>query len=251
MNPKTVASRILSRSPLQYIPVRVKGGLAKGAKWTLLPYSSYWRGHTEMDVEAAIKAHGSIEGATCWDLGAHYGIYTVGMARMVGESGQIVAFEPDKLSFSRLSRHVRMNNLSWVKLYNVAVSNKQGTDKLLRIYGAGESTSHLAYDNETVDPQTETLEVTTVTLDELVKSENLRLPDFIKVDVEGHGAKALEGARESLRQAHPTILMSFHSNAELENTHEILEPLGYRSYDIEGKRTEWEGGHYTKILRAS
>src|SRR5438105_10018315 len=101
-------------TPIQYIPVRVKKGLARGAKWTLFPYSAYWRGQTEVDVDVAIRGYGSIRGMTCWDLGAHFGIYTVGMAMAVGRDGQVVGFEPNPASFDRCRRHVRMNRLSWV-----------------------------------------------------------------------------------------------------------------------------------------
>src|SRR5713226_6755785 len=84
---------ILRCSRLEYFPVKVRKGIARGARWTLFPYSSYWRGHTEADVEQAIRLHGSIVGAACWDLGAHFGIYAVGMAMAVGATGQVAAFE--------------------------------------------------------------------------------------------------------------------------------------------------------------
>src|SRR4051794_29366016 len=91
----------LGRTPLAYLPVRVRKGLAKGARWTLLPYTSYWRGHNEVDVEAAIQRQGDLRGMTCWDLGTHYGIYTVGMALAVGPTGEVAGFEPDPASYAR------------------------------------------------------------------------------------------------------------------------------------------------------
>ena len=73
-NLKALASSLIARTPIQYFPVTVQKGLARGASWTLFPYSANWRGNTELDVEAAIRLHGSIRGATCWDLGTHFGI---------------------------------------------------------------------------------------------------------------------------------------------------------------------------------
>jgi hypothetical protein len=84
-------SKLLCMTPLQYLPVRVRRGLAKGARWTLLPHYHYWRFGGESDIVAAMKMFGNINGASCWDFGAHFGIYTVGLAMQVGTKGQVAA----------------------------------------------------------------------------------------------------------------------------------------------------------------
>ena len=249
-NFKSLASQLITHTPIQYAPVRVQKGLAKGALWTLFPYSAYWRGDTELDVEAAIHLHGSVLGATCWDLGTHFGIYTVGMAKAVGSEGQIAGFEPDPISFKRCQLHVQMNSLSQVKLFNAAVSESEGSSSLILSQGAGASTSHFAYEDEQPNTTTDKVKVQTVVLDKLVERGEIRPPQFIKVDVEGHGAKALSGARQTIAAHHPTIVMSFHSQRELDGTREILEPLGYRSFTVEGKEIEWSASLFrTTVLR--
>jgi FkbM family methyltransferase len=247
---RDVTSRLLGASPISRWPVRVRKGLAKGALWTAFPYSAYWRGNTEMDVEAAIRLHGSMEGGCCWDLGTHYGIYSVGMAMAVGPRGQVAGFEPDPVSFAKCRHHVEMNKLNWVKLFNAAVSERQGTDRLLCGTYAGSSTSHLRYEDERMPERAETLNITLVTLDSLVERDEIRLADFIKVDVEGHGAKALAGAHRSIVKARPTMVMSFHSELELAGTRRLLEPLGYCGYEPSGRSLAWEQCLYrTAVLR--
>ena len=249
-NIKSLASNLITQTPIQYLPVTVQKGLAQGARWTLFPYSAYWRGNTELDVEAAIRLHGSIRGATCWDLGTHFGIYTVGMAMAVGSAGQIAGFEPDQVSFNRCKRHVEMNSLSWVKLFNAAVSECEGSSSLILTQGAGASTSHFAYEDEQHDSTITKVTVQTVVLDKLVENGEIRPAQFIKVDVEGHGAAALSGARHTIATHRPTIVMSFHSQWELEGTREILEPLGYRSFTVEGRELEWSASIFrTTVLR--
>jgi FkbM family methyltransferase len=244
----TLASKFIRQTPIQYLPVTVQKGLAKGARWTLFPYSMYWRGNTELDVEAAIRLYGSIRGATCWDLGTHYGIYTVGMAMAVGSEGQIVGFEPDPISFKRCQRHIQMNSLSWVKLFNAAVSEFEGSSSLILSQGAGTPTSHLAYEDENPDNDIK-VTVNTIVLDKLVQSGEVQPAQFIKVDVEGHGAKALSGASKTIATHRPTIVMSFHSQWELDGTRSILEPLGYQSFGIDGKEIEWQDSIFrTTIL---
>ena len=247
---KTKVSEWISHTPIQFIPTTVQKGLAKGAKWTFLPYSMYWRGNNEQDVEAAIQQHGSVRGAVCWDLGTHFGIYTVGMAMAVGETGQVVGFEPDPASFRRCQHHVEINTLHWVKLFNAAVSDTEGESSLILSEGAGASTSHLAYQQEQLESGTRVVSIQMISLDRLVERGEIRPAQFIKVDVEGHGAKALTGARQTLINHRPTIVMSFHSVAELEETQAVLEPIGYRSFTVEGQTLSWsESVFRTTLLR--
>lgn len=203
-----------------------------------------------MDVETAIHDYGSVEGGSCWDLGAHFGIYTVGMAMAVGPKGQVAAFEPNPISFAKCARHVRMNRLHWVKLFNAGASDHQGEDRLILSSDADSSSAHLAYEDEQSGSTSEILKITLVRLDSLVDNNEIRIASFIKVDVEGRGAQALAGASRSISAARPTIVMSFHSKWELEGTKELLEPLGYHGHDPAGRALAWADCLYrTAILR--
>lgn len=249
---KAIVSRLLTQTPVRDIPVTVQKGLAKGARWSFLPHSAYWRcGGHEPDVEAAIHLHGCIRGATCWDLGTHFGIYTVGMAMAVGSEGQVVGFEPDPVSFKRCQHHVQINSLSWVKLFNAAVSDTETSVSLILSQGAGASTSHLAYESENPDDASVKITVPTVVLDKLVERGEIRPPQLLKIDIEGHGAKALKGACKTLATYRPTIVMSFHSQWEVEDTRKLLEPIGYRSFTCAGLEVDWPATDFrgTAIFR--
>lgn len=251
MSIKSLLREWICGTPLQYIPVTVKKGLARGAKWTLFPFSAYWRGNTEMDIEAAIRCYGSIRGMTCWDLGAHFGIYTVGMAMAVGSEGQVVGFEPNPVSFDRCKRHVQMNSLNWAKLYNAAASDSDDLGKLFVGRGSAATTSHFAYEDETCNEKAAQIQVKKVIIDHLVERGEIRPPDFVKVDVEGHGAHAIKGASRTIARHRPIIVMSFHSEQELAGTRAILEPLGYCSFSCDGKEIGWSPSLYkTTVLRS-
>ena len=232
---------LLGRTPLGLFPVSVRAGLARGARWTLLPYSSYWRsGGGEHDIETVVASLPSLTGAACWDLGAHFGLYTIGFARLVGPTGQVASFEPDPIAFARCERHVRLNSLQNVRLFNAAVSEAAGRRPLiLADRRLGSSANHLRYEDEPVSPDEKTIDIDTVILDELVARGAIRPPMLVKVDVEGHGAKALAGAATTLGLHTPTIVMSFHSHAEAEDTRTILEPLGYRCRGMDGAEVSW------------
>jgi len=232
---RSLVSRLLNRSSLGLWPVRVRKGLLAGARWTIYPWTSYWRGGYEPHLQAAILSlgGGNIQGWNCWDLGAHFGFYSVSLARRVGPSGQVAAFEPNPQSFARLARHKRMNHLEWLKLYPSAVSDRSGSADLLTYGDLNATTTHLAYEGETLSGQTGALSVPIVRLDDLVDRRELRPPQLVKIDVEGHGHKALRGMAHTLESFRPTIIVGFHSSQEVAGVLELLDPLGYERTEIQ------------------
>ena len=248
---KAFLSQTLSRTPLQYWPVRVRRGIARGARWTLLPHSANWRQGGESNIELALRYHGTLLGAVCWDLGAHFGIHTIGLAIAVGPVGEVCAFEPDPIAFNKLELHVRMNSLSQVKLFNTAASDTEGEKEMIVSGGLGSTLTHLPYEDESSYLQKYTIRIPTIRLDTLVSRGKIRAPDFVKVDVQGHGARALLGAKGSITATRPTILFSSHSEWECEGVRELVKDLGYRCYDSKGNKIDWIKDHTeTAILVA-
>lgn len=206
----------------------MRRGLAQGARWTLYPWSAYWRGTHEVALDRTLCSLGDLTGWSCWDLGAHFGIYSIGLARRVGPGGEVAAFEPNPVSYERLVRHGRMNRLANLKCFRAAVSDQAGTTELLTYGSLRSTTTHLAYDGEVRQPSTKPIAIQSVVLDGLVAAGELRPPDFVKVDVEGHGHHALAGARRALAAKRPLLVIAFHSPSEVEGILGILQPLGYR-----------------------
>jgi FkbM family methyltransferase len=171
---------------------------------------------------------GDIRGWSCWDLGAHFGLYSIALAIKVGDKGQVAAFEPNPESFARLERHKAMNGLSWLKTYEAAASDRTGTSELLT-YGKLDSTStHLRYEEEARSEASKPIGIRTLRLDDEVESGALRAPHFVKIDVEGHGHKAIEGMRGSIAKSKPTMIIGFHSADEVSGVIGVLEPMGYK-----------------------
>jgi FkbM family methyltransferase len=219
---------LLRASGAEFLPVRVRKGVAARARWTLYPFSSYWRGTHEPAVQAAIQelGGGNISGWSCWDLGAHYGLYSVGLALRTGPSGEVAAFEPNPLTFSRLERHRRMNRLNHLKLFKAAASDSEGQQSLFTYGSLRSTTTHLRFDGE-AGVGGQPIEVDTLTLDGLVASGRIREPDFVKIDVEGHGHRALAGAMRSIANKRPILLVALHSEPETLGIMGLLQPLGY------------------------
>ncbi|MSU70700.1 MAG: FkbM family methyltransferase [Opitutaceae bacterium] len=221
------AHRVLSLPFIARLPVRVRRGVAAGARWSLFPWTGYWRGTHEPEAQELVIGLMDWRGKSVWDLGSHYGLFAVGLGRRVGPAGFVAAFEPNPDSFARLQLHVQRNQLDWVRLFPLAASDHAGHERLLLYEGVASTSAHLLYEGENWDATIPCLDVKLRPLDEMVDSGEIRPPDFIKIDVEGHGHKAIAGAIRVIRARRPPILMGFHSPLEVRGTEDLLRPLGY------------------------
>jgi FkbM family methyltransferase len=239
---KRLFSAILRGTRLDLWPVRVRGGVAADARWTVYPWSSYWRGTHEPHVQSALTGlgGGDIRGWNCWDLGAHFGLYSVGLARRVGLQGEVAAFEPNPTSFARLQRHCRMNRLSRLKCYAAAASDHADGAELFTYGNLNSTTTHLPYLGETRSDQVQALAVRTIRLDDLVRSGELMLPTFIKIDVEGHGHRALAGMQATVESARPIVLAAFHCQEEIEGMMTVFSALEYTWRNVASAGTQPE-----------
>lgn len=145
-----------------------------------------------------------------FDVGAYYGYWTLFSSQIVGKSGRVVAFEPSP-SFNILQKNIKFKNNC--KAYNNCVSNRNS--KMI-FFAQGESSSSSLVEgitkiNEEKRPGIEinSIETETITLDSFCK-DNKILPNLIKIDVEGHEFKVLEGTIDLLRTHDPKLLIEIH-----------------------------------------
>jgi len=226
-SPQRWAGRFLLWSRLAWLPLRVRRGFLAGCWWSFYPWTSYWRGTHEPAIQQRLAGLGAMQGWSCWDLGAHFGFYSVGLARRVGPTGEVAAFEPNPLSFRRLEYHRRLNRLAWLKVYSAAASDQSGQTELYTYGELHSTTTHLRYEGETRVAACAPLVVKSIRLDDLVAAGILRPPDFVKIDVEGHGHRALAGMHATVARHRPHLLCALHSPNELTGMQAILAPLGY------------------------
>ena len=162
------------------------------------------------------------KGATIIDIGAGTGVYTLLFSLLVGENGQVKAFEPDPKSRAMLCDNVRRNRARNVKVDGRCVSNSSGT-AVLRSSGWGTGLSTIMT-KMCPNPIFEKV-VPTTSIDELCREQGL-MPDGIKIDVEGAEKLVLEGARATLSDNHVWLLVEFHSGCiatkEMEDTWRLL-----------------------------
>lgn len=129
---------------------------------------------------------------TVVELGANIGYYALMEASIIGKKGKIYAVEPFPSNFELLQKNIKLNPYeNIIEPYNIAIGDKSGTEKL---YVSNEHNLCNMLASETTD----FVEVKTETLDNFVTDK--KLPDLIRMDIEGYEYYVLDGMKKTLQQ---------------------------------------------------
>jgi FkbM family methyltransferase len=167
------------------------------------------------------------EGDTAIDIGAHYGVYSILMAAKCGQTGHVVAFEPDPHARIVLAKNLGLNR--GIKLPTVeicACSDKIGEATLFSLGGNAQSSLVKSAVEFSADQKSEEIRVTVVTLDSYLSQSNLPEPRCVKIDAEGAEIRILKGAKQVLA-SNAEIVCELHPYAwaEFGNTLAELKDL--------------------------
>ena len=134
-------------------------------------------------------------GASVWDVGANCGLFTFAAAHLAGSGGYVLAVEPDTFLASLLNRSsaAATPDTADTDVLVCAVSDTVGVADL-GIAARGRSANAIGVGRSQTGGFRGTQSTVTVTLDWL--AERFRRPDVIKIDVEGHELRVLEGGSE-------------------------------------------------------
>ena len=78
------------------------------------------------------------EGDTVIDVGACFGWHTLEMARIVGDSGLVYSFEPQKNNLELLNMNIVQNNMLNIQVFNFALGHKLMKTCICNAYGDNE-----------------------------------------------------------------------------------------------------------------
>ena len=169
--------------------------------------------------------HGTVkhifERGVALDCGAHVGIWSKRLSYLFDT---VIAFEPIP---KHIECHKKNCTESNITLNECALSNKETTMDMKMGTGRNTGRSTLEYKSNLVKGDNVIIQIQTKTLD------SFKLPkvDFMKIDVEKHEVKLLNGAIETLMRCKPIIFIEDHNHfyGKVPNGVELLYSLGYEA----------------------
>jgi FkbM family methyltransferase len=192
--------------------VKVRAGISQGMWMRLqLPDEArLWRGEHELIVQKALLA-AITKGAVVYDVGAHAGSIALGLAGIVGPSGQVVAFEADPSNVENLRQNAERNHLTasldivssalWSQGANSIAFRRSG---VRRSHGGVETGRH-----HPVLASGELIEVPAITLDDFIANGG-PAPQLVKIDVEGGEYEVLRGGTQLFATHRPLLIAEVH-----------------------------------------
>ena len=133
------------------------------------------------------------------DVGANIGAYTLNMSKFL-TNGRVISFEPNPRAVKYLKRNIELNNFKNVQLVEAGLSDKEEEAIL---YTASLTTASINKGKDS--PEQEQIKLTT--LDLFCRKNGVNNIDLIKIDVEGHEVKCLEGAAEIIDKSKQMVLI--------------------------------------------
>jgi FkbM family methyltransferase len=220
-------ARLLARTPLRSLPggqaayVRVYRALSSDEVRAVKSEGSWiYVDPRDLGVSIKLLTEGVFEpslteylkrvlkpGMTVVDGGANIGYFTLLAARLVGDAGQVFAFEPEPANFDLLRNSVERNSADNVVLTRCALSDRLGSATLFLDRSNFGSPSLRA---ENVDDLGGEVVVETIRLDDFLAKRSAPAVDLIKLDAEGAEGLILAGAEGVLAGGGPLrVVMEF------------------------------------------
>lgn len=180
-------------------------------------------------------------------VGANFGYYALLMAQRVGSAGHVWAFEPTQKYREQLEWHIRANGLGervTVVPFGLSDSFKSATIDLTP------QSASMHYAPSVARVGTEVIHLKP--LDKMASELGIEKVDFISMDIDGHEAAFLRGAKATLTRDLPPIAMEFAQRClhfAGSDVREVAALLGEIGYEICSEKTRQPYGSELEFLR--
>jgi len=144
-------------------------------------------------------------GDTVLDIGANNGTFSLQAGFLVGNSGQVFAFEGHPVTANILKKNVELNRLSNINVSAVAVGDINGYIRFSE--GIYDDVNHVVSDNSGIS-------VPIIRIDDFIPLSNLPRIRCMNLDVEGYELFVLEGAERILAKTDYVIFEAWEENCQ-------------------------------------
>lgn len=178
-----------------------------------------------------------LKGSLAFDVGGNTG---QSVAQLTGKFDRIISFEPNPESYELLKQ-------TPCEAVRMAVSDHTGNvvlESRSKAAALGQFTSEhqdMGFNHPWGEVEKQ-VTIPCISLDEAVRE--FGVPDFVKVDVEGHEVRVMHGAKRLLENHRPAWLVEIHFKDLGEEVGSILRHHGYKMHYImhphyAPQSTEW------------
>jgi FkbM family methyltransferase len=179
------------------------------------------------------------------DIGANIGAHTLHMAKLLGRSGHLYAFEPTNYAYKKLINNLKLNEVisQRVTTYKAFLTEEISTELPELISSSWDISMPIEHrDRNPLDKgfAHSTLGAKVMTLDSWAVENNINKLDLIKLDVDGFEIDVLRGGKKTIQKLRPKLIIELspiHFESELGNFADqiqILKDLNYRICDVYG-----------------
>ena len=185
----------------------------------------YLKGNIKADYDTGWAIELSRDAKINFDIGCNIGISAI-LFNQFSSMKRIYLFEPNPDALSLAVENSILNGFSKkVRIFNYCISNKN--NKIVKFYSVLEGAAGSIHKDfsSTANNLNNSYNVKTKTIDKICENENV-IPDFVKIDVEGHEFQVLEGAKKTAINEKTKFLVEMHSSDLLsmeENAKRVID----------------------------
>jgi FkbM family methyltransferase len=188
-----------------------------------------------LEIEAFVRM--CRPGMRLFDIGAHFGVFSLAALHFGGPTAAAVAVDPSPTAARMLRRQAALNGLERrLLVVEACVGDTVGETGMLDtgVIGAG------YYVQSDGRQASDLASVAALTVDELARRTDI-VPTHLKIDVEGAELDVIQGARGILSQRRPFVSLELHNDILRRSGRDprmvvgCLEEYGYRLEDVEGE----------------
>ena len=165
------------------------------------------------------------KGDVVLDIGAHVGDFSLVASRKVGIEGRVIAIEPNPNLFEILKENIAINISGNVIAKKLAISDSMG---IVQMVDEGQASRISA------DSSDRSFSVNAVTISQLLEDLNIDTVSVIKIDIEGHEFRALDG--QPILDHCRSIAVEVHSQALAQQVTDLLRDRGFRIEYLSAKQ---------------
>tara|TARA_B110000444_G_scaffold38409_1_gene34043 strand:- start:1180 stop:2019 length:840 start_codon:yes stop_codon:yes gene_type:complete len=185
----------------------------------------YLYGKITLDYDTGWSIELSKKANIIFDVGCNIGINSI-LFNHFSSAKRIYLFEPNPDALSVAVENSILNGFSEkVRIFNYCISNQN--NQIMKFYSVLEGAAGSLYKDfsKTAGDLKSSYDVKTKTIDKICEDENI-IPDFVKIDVEGHEFQVLEGASKTALNGKTQFLVEMHSSNLLsmeENSNKVIK----------------------------